>query len=411
MKRLCVFIVLISCILNGCSQNNSIEMYYNLATEAIGDNENIGFDYFKELEIDKENVQFAYHVDICNRKENFFYVRFDSTKLSCTKICPDKVLMVDKQNCELTCYMKSDTNNMYYYAVSELDSKLLEYMPFYFLGLPVDEWEDYLPSMEIDKDTLINGKRVLDFTFQRHFLRQNDSTGLCDIPIIHECHNWICTEPSQLDSVVVFEIEGDKRSHHFSYHLKSLSFRDRSTYLDSVFDFDNPQYKNYSRHTESFLPYSRRGTWKSEIDSSLLDFPIVNLHNDTTSINKLDGFLLLNFWGFGCQPCYENLLKYKQQKDSLGYRILENNGIKIMAINYLSNNNELIAKIGKKTETTDIMYSAKGMREFINIPYIGYYYLFSPDKHVIYETDNLGDYSELLKAKADYEKQHQKEQK
>ena len=53
------------------------------------------------------------------------------------------------------------------------------------------------------------------------------------------------------------------------------------------------------------------------------------------------------------------------------------------------------------------MYSGKGIGGVIELPYLGYFYLISPDKEVVYDSSNLGDYSELLKAKSDYEKQHQ----
>lgn len=77
-----------------------------------------------------------------------------------------------------------------------------------------------------------------------------------------------------------------------------------------------------------------------------------------------------------------------------------------MAINYLSDNPDINSKIADKTNSEDIIYSAKGIRRFVNIPFLGYYYLLSPDKKLIYETSNLGDYSELLKAKETWEKQH-----
>lgn len=92
--------------------------------------------------------------------------------------------------------------------------------------------------------------------------------------------------------------------------------------------------------------------------------------------------------------------------DSLGYRILEKEGVKIIAVNYSSDNTDLITDIGVNTKTSDILYSAKGMNAIISIPTLGYYYLISPNKEIVYETNNLGDYSELLKAKAKYIKEN-----
>lgn len=95
------------------------------------------------------------------------------------------------------------------------------------------------------------------------------------------------------------------------------------------------------------------------------------------------------------------------EKESTGNYFLESKGVKILAINHKSDNVELIRSIAEKTNTSPIVYYAKGMGGVINIPALGYYYPISPDKEIVYETSVLGDYSELLKAKADYEKQKQ----
>ena len=94
------------------------------------------------------------------------------------------------------------------------------------------------------------------------------------------------------------------------------------------------------------------------------------------------------------------------EKDSLGNYYLESQGVKVLAINHSSNNEDLIRSIAEKTNTREIVYYANGMGGVINIPMLGYYYLISPDKQIVFETYNLGDYSELLQAKANYEKQH-----
>lgn len=131
----------------------------------------------------------------------------------------------------------------------------------------------------------------------------------------------------------------------------------------------------------------------------------MNLDGDTTTLAENKGWVLLNVWTINCGPCIENLQNYGHEKDSLGYRVLEHEGIKIMAVNQSSDNMELIRSIGEKTGTADLMYSGKGLSGVIELRYFGYYYLILPDKQIAYESDHLGDYSELLEAKANYEKQ------
>ena len=105
---------------------------------------------------------------------------------------------------------------------------------------------------------------------------------------------------------------------------------------------------------------------------------------------------MLNFWTTGCGPCIEHLKEYAHEIDSLGYRILEKEGIKILAIEHRSNNLEHIRQIASKSNSEDIAYSAKDIMTVINIPTLGYYYLVSPNKEIVYETGDLGDYEEII---------------
>lgn len=137
-------------------------------------------------------------------------------------------------------------------------------------------------------------------------------------------------------------------------------------------------------------------------------FPIIGINQDTITISQTEGWILLNFWDFHCAPCIENLNRYGIEEKEAGKRLSENEGITIYAFNHRSDNFEKIKAIGEKTNTLDIMYSAKNMDTVISIPYLGYYYLIAPDKYIVWHSEFVGDYSELLKAKAEYEKQHYK---
>lgn len=235
----------------------------------------------------------------------------------------------------------------------------------------------------------------------------NKKTGKYDIPLQYECHTWINQTTSQVDSLIAFNCTENTFKYKITYRISDVSFEDKTKFLDSIFNFDNRQYIHYSRHTEKNMPYSMRGCVNKEINDSILDFPLVNLNNDTTSIREREGWILLNFWTLSCAPCIKHLQEMMHEKDSLGYRVLEKENIDILAIEHKSNNMELIGKMAEKTKSDDIMYSAKGIGTEISIPYLGYYYLLAPNKTIVYETGVLGDYSELLKAKEKYEKEHE----
>ena len=173
-----------------------------------------------------------------------------------------------------------------------------------------------------------------------------------------------------------------------------VSYENRQGYIDSIFNFNNTEYSSYSRYDEFTMPLM---TLSNQMSQGLLDYPLVNLDGDTTFIREQEGWILLNLWTTNCGPCLQHLKEYSHEKDSLGYRILENEGIKILAIEHRSSNLEHIRQIVSKYNSEDITYSAKDIGIVVNIPTLGYYYLVSPNKEIVYETGDLGDYEEILK--------------
>jgi len=407
MKRLCILLLSIA-ILSGCSSDKSNTIkYIASAAKATKDKKWINYDIEGTTEINGQvTMTTKYSITIhADGSNSYFYFTYNDG-VTCYKISHCNVLIVNNQNNELTNFTDNDDNHHYYSAKAQYEY-LVEYFLYNFVGLPQKLWNEYIPKVTEIVDTVIDGKQCRKYVAEhRNHLLYNNETNEFDIPLQYGSQMWINSETQQIDSVIVKNITENDYTRKYSYYVSNINFNNRSQYLDSIFNFDNPKYRSYSRHTESFIPYSMRGTRADTINPKLLDFPIVNLYGDTTNLNKEEGFILLNFWGFGCPPCMKNLQRYKQQTDSLGYRILEKEGIKIMAINYWSSNMELIAGTAEKYDIQDIVCSAKGMGEFIKIPYIGYFYMLSPSKEMIFENWELGDYSELLKAKADYEATH-----
>ena len=233
---------------------------------------------------------------------------------------------------------------------------------------------------------------------------KNNTTGEWEITT-QDVFSYVNNNTNVLDSIKIDYYVGDEKTSQRIIRISNLRYDNRQRYIDSIFNLDNPRYAKFSHHDEK----NPEDPWSDNksVTEELANYPLVNLECDTTTIAENEGWLLLNFWTINCAPCIQHLKDYQHEKDSLGYRILENEGIRILAINQKSDNLELISDIAEKTDTKDIIYSGKGIGGTIELPYLGYFYLISPDKEVVYDSSNLGDYSELLKAKADYEKQHQ----
>ena len=176
------------------------------------------------------------------------------------------------------------------------------------------------------------------------------------------------------------------------YSFYDFSFENRKAYIDSIFNFNNKEYEKYSRYDIATPePYHSSDTI---VTDKLLDFPIVDLKNDTTTLREQNSWVLLYFWR--CEDSHiEQLEKYVQEKDSLGYRILENEDVSIMAIEPSSNNMEYIERVADKYDCEDIIYSAKEINNAIDVLYHKYY-LISPDKKVVYKNWNIEDYEEII---------------
>ena len=220
----------------------------------------------------------------------------------------------------------------------------------------------------------------------------------------HEICSYVNNYTNILDSIRINNIvDGQVRSQRI-IRINNLRYDDQQQYIDSIFNLSNPKYAKFSHHDEK----NPENPWTDnhEINDKVLHFPLVNLEGDTTTLAENKGWVLFNVWSNNCAPCIENLHNFGQEKDSLGYCILEREGIKIMAINQSSDNMELIRQIGEKTGSTDFMYSGKGLSGVIELRYLGYYYLVSPNRQIVYESDHLGDYTELIEAKAKYDNKH-----
>lgn len=176
------------------------------------------------------------------------------------------------------------------------------------------------------------------------------------------------------------------------YSFYDFSFENRQAYIDSIFNFNNKEYEKYSRYDiANPEPYHSSDTI---VTDKLLDFPLVDLKNDTTTLREQNSWVLLYFWRYE-DSHIEQLEKYVQEKDSLGYRILENEDVRIMAIEPSSNNMEYIERVADKYDCEDIIYSAKEIYNAIDVLYHKYY-LISPDKKVVYKNWNIENYEEII---------------
>lgn len=263
-------------------------------------------------------------------------------------------------------------------------------------------------SLKKKTDTIIEGTLVKQFVGKGKLYACYDGmTGELCYRYRKKFHYWIDGQTYQIDSVICMECRLDDKGDIYSenskesYRLTDFCYADKSLYFDSVFDYSSFCYVGFSRYDEDSFPYGSQND--SLISDVVQNFPFVDCNGDTVCIADHNGWLLLDVWSFHCKPCIEHLCDIKAEKDTFGCRKMESDSIRIYAVNYHSDNMNLIREIADKTASHDIIYSGKHLNTLIHIPSMGYCYLLAPNKDVVFKGNY--DYYQIIQAKANYEKQ------
>lgn len=288
-----------------------------------------------------------------------------------------------------------------YNSVGMLDyvNSVFDEIPYYVMAAGNNGW--FLSGMDfIDKyDTVINGMAYDVYVALRVSFQSNGATKP-DTRLLTMIKSFFNTETGFIDSVSSVGVNHNRKTY---VNIENACFDDMTAHCDSVFDVGSMRYGNYSRHNN--VPATRELSVEGgdRITRNVLNYALISPNGDTTSISRHEGYVLLEFWTFNCASCIRHFEKYKDEKEESGKTRIERLGIKTMAINYKSNNMEMIRSIGDKYGVNDILYSGKGMDSEIQFPYQGNFILLSPDRKIIYENPVLEDYNVLVEAKKKYE--------
>ena len=131
-----------------------------------------------------------------------------------------------------------------------------------------------------------------------------------------------------------------------------------------------------------------------------LDAPLVSATLDTVTLREIEGWVLVDIWRFGCRPCAEFVKNMKQEQDSLGYRILEREGISVVCLNPSSLVTSEFKAYTERYDIQDIAYSARAIADCVNWHSFPYYFLISPEKEIVFRDSHLGEnYEHILDIK------------
>lgn len=397
--KLLLFFIVTSVLCLSCSRTYD-RQFVDMTRKLAQEHPWLSFQVQIERTIDTNEYYETWYASYDYRNEVFYLIRDDSVKI--WKTTNSILSFVDLSSRELAEFVREETNNTYPLLRNNLECKL-GHLPAFFQR-PMNELQ---PLEPINIYTSSAGEKYRDYIGRDCPKISEDVMNGEKWETQHECHFYVSKNSVIIDSLVEQKISDVPFSEKTVYRIGVVDYFDKSDFFDSIFDFQGDEYRGFSNHNNSFLPYSMRKSDETTITDRLLEFPIVSLSQDTTCLAEIEGWILLNLWTLNCPTCINELSEWGVEKDSLGSRILSKEGVSVLSVNYTSDNMDMIRQVAEKTNSLDIAYSAKGLGTMIRIPYIGYNYLISPSKELVYECGYVGhnsDYSQIIQAIAEFEK-------
>ena len=414
MKKLMILMLAVSMCGFAASQNIGpyqfsikTEKKFAKQTKTMADNNRfLFFTFNKEVRQDGKYLwDRTYGVFIDYGDDNLVMIcdhEFDNYYL----VTNDSVLNIDKERRDLTIFRKKSKSRDFYDVGAENFISQIRGVDYYLIPLKKHCRMKHGDLLVESSDTIIRGTSFTKYIGHSGIrYLYNEDTDRYDIPYDDISLAYVNNETNYLDSVYTTNITDNEFKNETIIKVLSVSNDNMYPLIDSIFDFTNKSYVGYSVHDNLNPPASILGTRNTSFTDEVLDFPLVSLNGDTTTIRKEESWLFLDFWFIGCGPCVESFQKIRHEQDSLGYRILEQEGIKMLLINEFSDNAELIMERMEKYNIDDIIYTAKGFNKVYKASPCPYIILVSADKQKVFEVaGEVGDcYQELLKAKEKFE--------
>ena len=297
--------------------------------------------------------------------------------------------------------------NMYHYIRDRYQHKLNLYAPFCLnptrTGLYAATDSVYRTSSGDTSYSVVDQHMLTGYQY-------NEQTGQYDIPVTDRIIMY-CNDRSHLvDKVVVYHGQDTACPEEFRF-CNVMPCRQRHA-EPGVFDPESPRYAGYTKYdyTKSVAP-SLIGTYTQNTDMTdgLMDYPLVGYEGDTTYLRHRTGWVLIDLWTYGCPPCVSFLKHLQKEADSLGYRLLEKEGVRLYCINPKGGVTPRFRAYAEKWGAQDILYSARGIDSRLNVRCWPSIYLFAPNGDLVFhdECEYIPDLTEtILESKHNYENRH-----
>ncbi|MBR7168693.1 MAG: hypothetical protein IKD33_07780, partial [Bacteroidales bacterium] len=247
-------------------------------------------------------------------------------------------------------------------------------------------------------DTVINNVSYTAISYDNKRHIYNDSTESFDIPnyiTITYYYNNVEKRLQYIHSRPM-DYPGNEAWQKKKIEV-NITFEDNRNIIDSIFNFEQEKYKNYSRHnnTDSLpLSWTYHNVKSEELNDTVLDYPIVSLADgNTTTLRSHNGWTMLYFWTLGCGPCFEEMNSLSNNTEKIGLEYMEKHNIKLMMINPIAGNTETLLPVVGRFNINHILYHSKGFGKIFGTYKYPTIVLISPDKKTFYRLKTIDEVS------------------
>lgn len=263
----------------------------------------------------------------------------------------------------------------------------------------------YLWGFREKKDTVIDDQKF-------HILRGKKTTGYTmdtttneRIPVVSH-FEWFCNAERLEISHINVLIEPLNLVK--SIDISDYSYDNKDNYVDSLF-FHNSELSRFKHfNCRQSLPHSiiilSEGTMN--VDDSIYNLPIVSLQGDTTTLQEQQGWVLLDIWTIRCKPCMDLPRTLQKEQQELGYRNMENAGIKIMYVNGTARATDKMREHVAQWNCEDITFSCEGLLSMLKENSVPQLYLISPDGQIVWHSNQFTSSEDIIDIKNNHIKKN-----
>ncbi|MDR1846574.1 MAG: thioredoxin family protein [Bacteroidales bacterium] len=369
--------------------NRSEYMNFNVKTERFSDDGTLDLSYFLNHYIKRQfsKEQLDWYVVTLKKsssgKENAYYWNGDT------------IIHIDYTNGEVITTTSNDTTQ-YSWEAGLFFQELMNYWNFivpYSKTYCGDNWIGF-------KKKKINNKTYRVLTYPNTMVYADDSVGN-SILDEYNVDIYVNDSSKMIEWIEKFLPNPNKT---FKYTFSDISYTANDSIVKEIFDLNNNATFTKIMNIDYGSPNRTRLNKESFLTDTVLNYPLINSYGDTTTIGKETGWLLLDFWFFGCKPCIEFFNTINTEEKQYGKSILEQNNVKILSINPFTSNYLALKQQAEKYNFIEHVYCAKDLRLYFNIRGYPSFFLISPDKKIVYDSNDLGDYSEILEIIKQYKR-------